>query len=559
MKICSIKVENFKAFKEVEIPLNPNFNIIIGENNIGKSTLFEAIHLWMLGYNSLIQANGRSFYGKNTPRYIPFDRLYFLRMTTIDDVFHTHRKTASITINILLEEIIYSLKIKFEKPASMDFYLRVKYEGQDFQSLSVKLREQGLNLFNSIFIYHTRPVFNTIKNEPFYNNAQLMRKISLGKSYDVIRNKILKGDPERKFTRLQERVSKVFDNQVKIRFKNKNLQEEEYARITVQMGNTKEVDISLVGSGILQVIDIFSTLEFINRRERCLNILLIDEPDSHIHSNLQSSLIDELRSDLNNQHFIITHNDRLINKAEEGELLFINKVGLDNGRIIPIPKDNYNSVTAELASKMFSLNEIERSKIIVITEGKTDKKLLEVAWSKLNPDTECPFKFISSGIQIDENSRTGNADSVRRTIQTLSTFFSDLKIIGIFDNDREGYEQFNSLQPGVFEAHSFDQNHRKHLEKNIFGMVLPLPEFRKSYTNNASYTQRYFVIEHYFSDDVLEQSNMKGESILKDVPIFEIKGNKSNFSVFVEELGAIEFTNFSLLFDNILHLFNEIE
>ena len=223
MKICSIKVENFKAFKEVEIPLNPNFNIIIGENNIGKSTLFEAIHLWMLGYNSLIQANGKNFYGRNTPRYIPFDRLYFLRMTTIDDVFHTNIKTASITINILLEEIIYSLKIKFEKPASMDFYLRVKYEGQDFQSLSVKLREQGLNLFNSIFIYHTRPVFNTIKNEPFYNNAQLMRKISLGKSYDVIRNKILKGDPERKFTRLQERVSKVFDNQVKIRFKNKNL------------------------------------------------------------------------------------------------------------------------------------------------------------------------------------------------------------------------------------------------------------------------------------------------------------------------------------------------
>ena len=151
MKICSIKVENFKAFKEVEIPLNPNFNIIIGENNIGKSTLFEAIHLWMLGYNSLIQANGKNFYGRNTPRYIPFDRLYFLRMTTIDDVFHTNRKTASITINILLEEIIYSLKIKFEKPASMDFYLRVKYEGQDFQSLSVKLREQGLNLFNSIF------------------------------------------------------------------------------------------------------------------------------------------------------------------------------------------------------------------------------------------------------------------------------------------------------------------------------------------------------------------------------------------------------------------------
>lgn len=555
MKICSIKVENFKAFREVEMPLNPNFNVIIGENNIGKSTLFEVIQLWMLGYNSLIQANGKNFYGRNTPRYIPFEKLYFLRMTTIDDVFHTNKKTASITINILVDEIIYSLKINFEKPASMDFYLRVKYEGDDFQQLSEILRLQGLNLFNSIFIYHTRPVFSTIKNEPFYNNAQLMKKISLGKSYDVIRNKILKGDPERKFTRLQERISRVFGRQVKIRFKNKNLQDEEYARITVQIEDTKEVDISLVGSGILQVIDIFSTLEFINRRERCLNIFLIDEPDSHIHSNLQSSLIDELRLDLNNQHFIITHNDRLINKTEEGELLFVNKVGLDNGRIIPIPKDNYNSVTAELASKMFSLNEIERSKIIVITEGKTDKKLLEVAWAKLNPNVDCPFKFISSGIQIDETTRTGNADSVRRTIQTLSTFFSDLKIIGLFDNDREGYEQFKSLQPDVFEPHNFAINHRKHLVKNIFGVVLPVPDFRLPYINSTSYTQSYFVMEHYFSDAILEQSNIKGESILQGVPIFEIKGNKNTFSESAENFSANEFSNFSLLFENIFQLF----
>lgn len=560
MKIGSIKIENFKAFREVEMPLNPDFNVIIGENNIGKSTLFEAIHLWMLGYNSLIQSNGKTFYGRNTPRYIPFDKLYFLRMTTIDDVFHGNNKTACITLNILLEEIVYSLKIKFEKPASMDFYLRVKYEGSDFRSLSEKLREQGLNLLNSIFIYHTRPVFNTIKNEPFYNNAQLMKKISLGKSYDVIRNKILKGDPsDRRFLRLQERISRVFGNQVRIRFKNKNLQDEEYVRITIQIENSKEIDISLVGSGILQVIDIFSTLEFINRRERCLNILLIDEPDSHIHSNLQSSLIDELRSDLNNQHFIITHNDRLINKAQEGQLLYINRVNLENGRVNPISTNNYNSVTAELASKMFSLSEIERSKIIVITEGKTDKKLLEVSWSKLNPNVECPFKFISSGIQIDENTRTGNADSVRRTIQTLSTFFSDLRIVGLFDNDREGYEQFKSLQPGVFEDHSFLHNYRKHLEKSIFGIVLPIPEFRQSYINSGSYTQRYFVIEHYFSDAVLEQSNMKGESILQGVQIFEIIGNKNTFSEFVETLEPNDFSNFSILFEYIIHLFNEIE
>jgi hypothetical protein len=52
---------------------------------------------------------------------------------------------------------------------------------------------------------------------------------------------------------------------------------------------------------------------------------------------------------------------------------------------------------------------------------------------------------------------------------------------------------------------------------------------------------------------------MKGESILQDVPIFEIKGNKNTFSEFVKDLAANEFLNFSLLFENILDLFNEID
>jgi AAA15 family ATPase/GTPase len=555
MKICSIKIENFKAFREVEMPLNPNFNVIIGENNIGKSTLFEAIHLWMLGYKSLIQSNGKTFYGRNTPRYIPFDRLYFLRMTSIDDVFHSNNKTASITLNILLEEIVYSLKIKFEKPASMDFYLRVKYEGADFQSLSEKLREQGLNLSNSIFIYHTRPVFNTIKNEPFYNNAQLMKKISLGKSYDVIRNKILKGDPtERRFLRLQERISKVFGSPVKIRFKNKNLQDEEYVRITIQIDNSKEVDISLVGSGILQVIDIFSTLEFINRRERCLNILLIDEPDSHIHSNLQASLIDELRLDANNQHFIITHNDRLINKAQEGELLYINRASLENGRVNPISTNNYNSVTAELASKMFSLSELERRKIIVITEGKTDKRLLEIAWSKLNPDTECPYKFICSGLHYNEEERTGGAEAVQRTLEFLSNIYNDIKIVGVFDNDREGNEKFSGLKPIIFEPYVDGVLHRKHRTKSIFGLLLPIPANRRIFVTPNRITQRYLVIEHLFNDEILNNYGMIGDYILGS-PVFEIGGNKVNFSTEIETQPTNEFTNFNLLFDYINQLF----
>ena len=54
MHIEKIKLKNFKAFKCIEFNCNETFNVIVGENNIGKSTLFEALNLWKFAYNTLI-------------------------------------------------------------------------------------------------------------------------------------------------------------------------------------------------------------------------------------------------------------------------------------------------------------------------------------------------------------------------------------------------------------------------------------------------------------------------------------------------------------------------
>ena len=555
MRIQSIKIENFKAFESVEICFNDHFNFIIGENNIGKSTLFEAVQLWKLGFDGLIQKNGKSFYGKATPRYLPFENLFFLRTTGVIDIFNNPNKVVSITLTIKYEAITFELKITFEKPVAIDSYLRIKIEGDGFNSFQTKINELGLNLRNSIYIYQTQPVFMSIRNEPFYNNAQLMKKISLGKSHEVLRNKILKGDPsDRKFTRLKERLKAVFSKDINLKFKNKTLQDEEYVRINVQIDNGKEVDISLMGSGTLQVVDIFSTIEFINKRDHCMNILLIDEPDSHIHSNLLSALIDELRNDISNQHFIITHNDRLINKAEEGELLYLSKKSLDIGAIDFLPKSSYSSISVDLSSKLFSLSDAERNKIIIITEGKTDKKILDTAWYKLYPNVDCPYCFISSGIEIEENARNGCAEAVRRSLEMLSTIYSELKLVGLFDNDREGNIQFKGLNKNIFELHNSTITHRKHLTKTIFGMLIPCPETRTDFVTPENITQRYLVIEHLFDDQVLISHGMKGNSIL-GTDVFEICGNKTTFSNSLDLLDANEFSNFNLLFDKINSFF----
>ncbi|EIJ38695.1 hypothetical protein JoomaDRAFT_1684 [Galbibacter orientalis DSM 19592] len=410
-------------------------------------------------------------------------------------------------------------------------------------------------IYTVVYLYQTKPVFHSIKNEPFYNNAQLLKKISLGKSHEVIRNKLLKCEnSETKFQTIEEKLQRVFNSKFTLKVKNRSKQDEEYVRITIKEENKKEIDISLVGSGILQVLEIFSTLEFINRVDHCLNILLIDEPDSHVHSNLQAALIDELRRDENNQVFLISHNDRLIQKAEEGELFFINSLNLSDGTIKSLPKDSYDSVVSSLAGTLLNLTESEEQKIIVITEGKTDKLILETAWDKLNPSTECPFLFISSGLNLDETKRSGNADFVRRTIELVSTISDSIKLVGLFDNDREGNEKFKGVNNEVFETYQIENNTRKHKEKEIYAALLPVPTFRSDFVTATDMIQRYFVVEHYFENNILEANNMKGAGIL-GTTVFNIQGNKDNFSNEVKNFPPDSFSHFEIVFDQLEKLY----
>jgi AAA15 family ATPase/GTPase len=557
MRIIEIEIENFKAIKILKISCNENLNIIIGENNIGKSTIFEAIQLWKLAYDVLINASGKNFYKAGTTKYLSFEQLFFLRVTTLNDVFFDESKNSLlITLKLKHGEKQFDLRIKIERPKNLESYLRVKYEGSDFLLFSDEIRGLGLNLSNAIFLYQTCPIFQSIKNEPFFNNAQLMKKISLGKSFETLRNKILKGDPsDRKFEKLQERLKRVFGKEIKLRFKNKSLQDEEFIRITYQEVGGKEVDLTLVGSGVLQVIDIISTIQYVSKKEHCFNILLIDEPDSHIHSNLQSALIDELKIDDQNQILLITHNDKLINKADEGELLFLNQANMASGVIGFLPKASYDVIAATLANQMFSLEEINRRKIIVLTEGKTDAKILSVAWNKLNPGRDCPFYFLPSGIGIIEGDREGNADTVKRTMELVSSMNFEVKLVGLFDNDREGNEQLKGLNKIIFETYSISNPKRKHNSKPIFGLLLPVPATRALFVTATDLLQRYLVIEHLFPDQVLILHRMKGPDIL-GTSVFTIIGDKNNFSNKISTLNLSEFSEFSPLFSNISTLFS---
>lgn len=49
MFISKMKIHNFKCYRDFEIDLEEGLNIIVGDNEAGKSTILEAINLALTG------------------------------------------------------------------------------------------------------------------------------------------------------------------------------------------------------------------------------------------------------------------------------------------------------------------------------------------------------------------------------------------------------------------------------------------------------------------------------------------------------------------------------
>lgn len=239
-------------------------------------------------------------------------------------------------------------------------------------------------------------------------------------------------------------------------------------------------------------------------------------------------------------------------------MFYFNQKSIEQGVVKSLPIDSYSNVGVDLAKDLYSLEKSNSDKIIVLTEGKSDKKILESAWEKLNPDVEIPYLIIPAGREIDVEKRTGSADSVQQTLEFVSNLIDSLKIVGLFDNDQEGNNKFKGLKKGVFENYSLENNSRKHLKKEIYGLLLPVPDGREIFVSNTEMQDRFLVIEHFFSNEILEENNMI-KSYVMNTQVSRIKDKKNEFSELINDLDSIHFSEFEKVFNAIDLLFIEEE
>lgn len=130
--------------------------------------------------------------------------------------------------------------------------------------------------------------------------------------------------------------------------------------IYVETTNQLTLEANSLGSGMLQVLQILVPIYYLSSPER---IVLLDEPDAHLHANWQYVLaqaLKQVQNDLGVQIIISTHSIPMIDAAEPSEVV---PVQGPTGRIKPLAEraevdqdigtsiDNYHLAKAKISGK----------------------------------------------------------------------------------------------------------------------------------------------------------------------------------------------------------------
>lgn len=361
--IRSVTIRRFKRFEELTFELNGNHVVLAGPNNMGKTTILQAIASWTLAFNRWKELNDfqrhRGYYAK-----APIARQAFSAVPLRQfDLMWTNRDyTGNLEIEISSTEG-WAVNMEFAADSTEQIIVRPSRTIEP-----ALLKEAQLE---SVFV----PAMTGLsKEEPLYARSETVADLlGQAKPGDVLRNLLHQANQsEKAWNALCASIDKLFGYQLVPPDATGAYIISEY-----QAGSAgPQFDISSAGSGFQQVLML---LTFLNTRPA--TVLLLDEPDAHLHVILQDSIYGELRAVAERQKsqlVIATHSEVIINSVEPRELWVIMQFAR------PMAEDSDKSKLIK-SLRVLSNTDIMlalEAKGILYLEGRTDLEILR-AWAQV--------------------------------------------------------------------------------------------------------------------------------------------------------------------------------
>ncbi len=273
MRLDTIRIEKFKRIKAIELPL-ADLNILVGSNGSGKSSILQALHLasCLMRQVERIRTDTTSMVRVSDLDYLPSDEYW--RLGHEGDWGNRAKSPSSKVIFTFRGDGGTEVKATLEMRSARNAGISVLGELPE----QVRTQFRGTSTFFSSFI----PGISGIPNVEQKNSKRVVLKAcSFGDSNVYLRNALNLLSPEN-LSKIEKWLEPLLGS-IKL---NVSFDEAKDFDIRAEATiNNVNLPLELLGTGYLQLIQIYCYILLFNPK-----ILLVDEPDIHLHPTVQEKL-----------------------------------------------------------------------------------------------------------------------------------------------------------------------------------------------------------------------------------------------------------------------------
>ena len=337
LKLQSLRVQNFRAFRDLKVDDIGRVNLVVGENNVGKTTLLEAIHLYASGGQfGIAEKILQDRKLKNFDRSRGIERSnYGVEIPAHRHLIHGHPSLESVSKDDEVLTDVPAIRI-FSEPGNEDFTLRLELvPNRNMVDSSIEFGGKP-GISSTVFGDKVVSIFLEACGKRERDVDRIWDKIELTPLEKYVLRALRIVEPE-----LEEIRLKPFRSSAS------SAEGERTERIPVaRLERSSEPEpLESLGTGMNRLFNL--SLLFTEAKD---GFFLVDEIENGLHYSALPKmweLIFEMANDLNAQVFATTHSFDCIqafqkaadDHPEEGMLYSLRRSAKEKDKIVAVPYD----------------------------------------------------------------------------------------------------------------------------------------------------------------------------------------------------------------------------
>lgn len=457
--ITKLVLRNFKSISKQAYDLT-DFDLLVGRNNCGKSTILQALAIWQFCVDEFHRAHRSGANGIQVvlPNFtaLPVPEFNLLWHEKVDRKYSMvdgkrSKKPEYVLIEIELtwltanrETRTFGVKLRYTTAQSV--YAIPSQVWKTFREME---KEPDFPK-----IAYVPPFSGLEPNEEWRDEGPLRKQVGKAQPGSILRNLLLKVCPAPPRDG-KGRVEKTYEpppewkelKQMIQRWFSVELLEPRYERgVDTQIlceykQRGKAYDIISGGSGFHQALTLLGFLYGYHP-----TTLLLDEPDAHMHVNLQREILDYFKKQSGEtgvQFLVATHAEELVK-------------GVDPSRVVSILRQEPQRLTSSsgILTAMADVSNAELSQLaaspfILYVEGETDERILR-AWAPICKADDVLSKFCFH--PMGGGTKKLMRDHADRHYEGVRQVFPQVRRLMLFDYDSaENTFHPDANNPALFE------------------------------------------------------------------------------------------------------------